>query len=160
MTGGEKSFDFAVDRLETYKGRADFYNLRKVSERGHDISRLPYSIKILLENAIRHSKTVGGRDRGGQPAARVAEERRLGVPLRPLQGPAPRLHGRPPDSGPRGHEGRDVKAGARTPARSTRSRRSTWSSTTRSRWTGGGAPRHSSTTSRRSTRGTPRGTPC
>jgi aconitate hydratase len=60
MTGGEKSFDFAVDRLETYKGRADFYNLRKVSERGHDISRLPYSIKILLENAIRHSKTVEG----------------------------------------------------------------------------------------------------
>jgi len=60
MTSGEKSFDFAVDRLETYKGRADFYNLRKVSERGHDISKLPYSIKILLENAIRHSKTVGG----------------------------------------------------------------------------------------------------
>ena len=60
MTGGERSFDFAVDRLETYKGRADFYNLRKVSERGHDISRLPYSIKILLENAIRHSKTVEG----------------------------------------------------------------------------------------------------
>jgi len=60
MTSGEKSFDFAVDRLETYKGRADFYNLRKVSERGHDISRLPYSIKILLENAIRHSKTVEG----------------------------------------------------------------------------------------------------
>jgi len=60
MTGGEKSFDFAVDRLETYKGRADFYNLRKVSERGHDLSRLPFSIKILLENAIRHSKTVGG----------------------------------------------------------------------------------------------------
>ena len=60
MAGGEKSFDFAVDRLETYKGRADFYNMRKVSERGHDISRLPYSIKILLENAIRHSKTVEG----------------------------------------------------------------------------------------------------
>ncbi|HVB95832.1 MAG TPA: aconitate hydratase AcnA [Nitrososphaerales archaeon] len=60
MTGGEKSFDFAVDRLETYKGRVDFYNLRKVSERGHDISRLPHSIKILLENAVRHSKTVDG----------------------------------------------------------------------------------------------------
>src|SRR5580704_11147695 len=60
MTSGEKSFDFAVDRLETYKGRADFYNLRKVSERGHDISRLPYSIRILLENSIRHSKTVEG----------------------------------------------------------------------------------------------------
>jgi aconitate hydratase len=60
MTGGEKSFDFAVDRLETQRGRADFYNLRKVSERGHDISRFPYSIKILLENAIRHSRSVGG----------------------------------------------------------------------------------------------------
>jgi aconitate hydratase A / 2-methylisocitrate dehydratase len=60
MTGGEKSFDFAVDRLRTYKGMADFYNMRKVSERGHDIGRLPYSIKILVENAIRHSKTVRG----------------------------------------------------------------------------------------------------
>jgi aconitate hydratase len=60
MTGGERSFDFAVDRLETYKGRVDFYNLRKVSERGHDISRLPYSIKILLENAVRHSRTIEG----------------------------------------------------------------------------------------------------
>jgi aconitate hydratase len=60
MTSGEASFDFAVDRLETYKGKADFYNLRKVSERGHDISRLPYSIKILLENAIRYSKKVAG----------------------------------------------------------------------------------------------------
>src|SRR5216684_751719 len=60
MTGGEISFDFAVDRLETYKGKADFHNLRKVSERGHDISRLPYSIRILLENAIRHSKSVEG----------------------------------------------------------------------------------------------------
>jgi aconitate hydratase len=60
MTGGETSFDFAVDRLDTYKGRADFYNLRKVSERGHDISRLPFSIRVLLENAIRHSKRVEG----------------------------------------------------------------------------------------------------
>ncbi len=60
MTSGERSFDFALDRIETYKGKADFYNLRKVSERGHDIGRLPYSIKILLENSIRHSKTVEG----------------------------------------------------------------------------------------------------
>ncbi len=70
MTGGEKSFDFAVDRFETYKGRTDFYNMRKVSERGHDISRLPYSIKVLLENAIRHSKTVGG---AGEAANRLLE---------------------------------------------------------------------------------------
>jgi len=60
MAGGEKSFDFAVDRLETYKGKADFYNMRKVSERGHDTSRLPYSIKVLLENSIRHSKVLEG----------------------------------------------------------------------------------------------------
>jgi aconitate hydratase len=60
MTNGEKSFDFAVDRFETYRGPADFYNLRKISERGHDIARLPFSIKVLLENAVRHSKTVEG----------------------------------------------------------------------------------------------------
>jgi len=60
VAGGEKSFDFAEDRMGTYKGKADFYNLKKVSERGHDISRLPYSIKVLLENAIRNSKKVEG----------------------------------------------------------------------------------------------------
>jgi aconitate hydratase len=60
MASGEKSFDFAVDRLATFRGSADFYNLRKVSERGHEIGRLPYSIKILLENAMRNSRTVKG----------------------------------------------------------------------------------------------------
>ncbi|MDA4116808.1 MAG: aconitate hydratase AcnA [Thaumarchaeota archaeon] len=60
MASGEKSFDFALDRMDTHRGRADFCNLRKVSERGHDIGRLPYSIKILLENSIRHSTTVEG----------------------------------------------------------------------------------------------------
>ncbi|HUI01808.1 MAG TPA: aconitate hydratase AcnA [Nitrososphaerales archaeon] len=60
MAGGEKSFDVALDRLETYRGRVDFYNMRKVSERGYDLSRLPYSVRILLENAIRNAKSVEG----------------------------------------------------------------------------------------------------
>ena len=60
MAGGERSFDFTLDRMETSSGRSDIWSLRKVAERGHDISRLPYSIKVLLENALRNSKTVEG----------------------------------------------------------------------------------------------------
>ena len=43
VAGGEKSFDFAEDRMGTYKGKADFYNLKKVSERGQTSagSRIP-----------------------------------------------------------------------------------------------------------------------
>ena len=36
------------------------YNVTKMKDLGYSVEKLPYSIKVLLENAVRHSKTVRG----------------------------------------------------------------------------------------------------
>ncbi|MCL6525147.1 MAG: aconitate hydratase AcnA [Thermoflavifilum sp.] len=40
--------------LDTPKGKFDYYSLRELEKQGFDIHRLPFSIRILLENALRH----------------------------------------------------------------------------------------------------------
>src|SRR5271155_2389044 len=57
MTGSSR-FDSVIDRINSPKGPADFYNLKKLAEQGHDLSKLPYSIRILLENAVRSAATM------------------------------------------------------------------------------------------------------
>ena len=52
---GSRRYDSIIARMDSPKGPAEFYSLRKLSEQGHNISGLPYSIRILLENAIRNS---------------------------------------------------------------------------------------------------------
>ncbi len=41
------------DRIRTGMGEFDFFSLRKLEDSGHPVSHLPFSIRILLENAIR-----------------------------------------------------------------------------------------------------------
>ncbi|MGC8614143.1 MAG: hypothetical protein ACP5L2_07940, partial [Conexivisphaera sp.] len=43
-----------MEQMETYRGRANVWNLRKLSEQGYDVSRLPYAIRMLLENMLRN----------------------------------------------------------------------------------------------------------
>ena len=54
----------SLDRLkETFdlpSGRARAVDILKMKELGYDVERLPYSIRILLENAARHSGHVHG----------------------------------------------------------------------------------------------------
>jgi aconitase A len=52
---GSESFASVVDRIESPRGPSEFYSLKKL---GHDVSRLPYSIRILLENAVRNSASM------------------------------------------------------------------------------------------------------
>ncbi len=54
---GSRKYDSIIARIDSPKGPAEFYSLRKLSEQGHNMSALPYSIRILLENAIRNSST-------------------------------------------------------------------------------------------------------
>jgi aconitate hydratase len=54
------SFDFTKDAFETYRGRAQYFNLRKLREIGCDLEQLPYSIRVLLENVLRNSGKVRG----------------------------------------------------------------------------------------------------
>jgi aconitate hydratase len=53
-------FDFAKAIIETYAGKAQYYDIRKLKEIGCDLQKLPYSIRVLLENALRSSGNVPG----------------------------------------------------------------------------------------------------
>ncbi|MDA4121667.1 MAG: aconitate hydratase AcnA [Thaumarchaeota archaeon] len=53
-------FDSFVDHLASPEGLADFYSLRKLESQGHDLAKLPYSIRVLLENSVRNAGHVGG----------------------------------------------------------------------------------------------------
>ncbi len=57
--------DFVRESIETPEGRASTYNITRLNSLGYDVERLPYSIRILLENAVRSS----GRVRGALEAA-------------------------------------------------------------------------------------------
>jgi aconitate hydratase len=43
-----------TDHLTIDSTKFSFYSLRKLQQQGHAISRLPFCIRVLLENAIRH----------------------------------------------------------------------------------------------------------
>ena len=52
-------FDTILDKIESPEGTAAFYNLQKLAQ-SHDLARLPYSIRILLENVARNASAVEG----------------------------------------------------------------------------------------------------
>jgi len=55
-----ESFDSTRESVETPSGKAVAYNVLKLRDMGYDIEKLPYSIRVLLENAVRHSDSVPG----------------------------------------------------------------------------------------------------
>ena len=56
----KSNFDFAMDSIDTYRGKAWYYNLRQMKEAGCDLDQLPYSVRVLLENMVRHTNDVPG----------------------------------------------------------------------------------------------------
>jgi aconitate hydratase len=54
------SFEFLQDEVIAAEGKARYYNLGKLKEYGCEVEQLPFSIRVLLENAIRHSSKVEG----------------------------------------------------------------------------------------------------
>ena len=52
--------DFAKQKIETPSGSAYAFNVLKLKELGYDVERLPYSIRVLLENSLRHTPGVDG----------------------------------------------------------------------------------------------------
>jgi len=55
---GPNGYDSLVERIDSPKRPAYFYSLKKLAARGHDISKFPYSIRILLENAMRNASSM------------------------------------------------------------------------------------------------------
>ena len=94
-----------------------YYRLDALSRAGLDVSRLPFSLKILLENLLRHEDgvTVTADDikalASWDPKAEPDTRDRL--PAQP--GAAPGLHRRAGDRRPGRHARRDAAAGRRSP---------------------------------------------
>ena len=55
-----ESFDHIRTKVDSPSGPATAFNILRLKDMGYDAERLPYSIRILLENAIRHSGRVHG----------------------------------------------------------------------------------------------------
>ncbi len=55
-----ESLDRIREKVVLPSGKATAYDILKLRDLGYDIERLPYSIRILLENAARHSGRVHG----------------------------------------------------------------------------------------------------
>ena len=55
-----ESLDGLREKLDVPSGKADAYNVLRMTDLGYDVERLPYSIRVLLENAARHSSGVHG----------------------------------------------------------------------------------------------------
>jgi aconitate hydratase len=54
------NFDFAKSTIDTTQGRAEYFSLEKLREIGCDLGKLPYSIRVLLENMLRSSGKIPG----------------------------------------------------------------------------------------------------
>ena len=131
----ENSFDARAD-LEVGGRSYEIYRLDALQEK-FDVARLPFSLKVLLENLLRNEDGVAVRkediealaswDHNAEPSKEIAFT------------PGPRgdagLHGRARDRRPRRDARRDVRPRRRSRRRSTRWCRPSWSSTTRSRST-------------------------
>ena len=50
-----ESFDFTKSVIETHRGKASYYSIKKLEKSGYDLAALPYSIRVLLENSLRSS---------------------------------------------------------------------------------------------------------
>ncbi len=55
-----ESLDRLREKVDLPDGRAAVFNVLKMRDLGYDIERLPYSIRVLLENTARHSQTTHG----------------------------------------------------------------------------------------------------
>jgi aconitase A len=55
-----ESLERIREKLDIPSGKASVYNILRMKELGYDVERLPYSIRVLLENAARHAGKVEG----------------------------------------------------------------------------------------------------
>ena len=55
-----ETLDGTREKADFPSGRAVVYNILKMKDLGYDVERLPYSVRVLLENAVRNSGRVPG----------------------------------------------------------------------------------------------------
>ncbi|MDG6920214.1 MAG: aconitate hydratase AcnA [Nitrososphaerota archaeon] len=55
-----EGLDSVREKFDSPYGKATVYDILRLKDFGYDVERLPYSIRVLLENAVRHSGKVDG----------------------------------------------------------------------------------------------------
>ena len=133
----------ASKQLETAAGRVTFFDLAAPARAGlGDPSRLPYSIKVLLESALRNLDgfVVTEDDVARLAGWRADEPSAGGDPLPAGPGGAAGLHRRAGGGRPGRAARRHAAPRRRSPADQPAGARATWSSTTRCRSTTSAVP--------------------
>ncbi len=72
-----------LEQMETYRGRANIWNLRKLSEQGYDVEKLPYAIRVLLENMLRNYDGYVVRAEDAEAVARWKDNIGREIPYMP-----------------------------------------------------------------------------
>ena len=93
-----------------------YFSLKAVEKEVGDLSRLPFSLRVLLENLLRHEDGTHGQEDRYRSLRRLAEERRQvgqGDRLPPGARADAGLHRRAGGGRPRGHARRHGRAGRR-----------------------------------------------
>ena len=54
------NFDFTKSSIDSYRGKATYFDITRLKEIGCDLDSIPYSIRVLLENTLRHTALVPG----------------------------------------------------------------------------------------------------
>ena len=116
----ENSFD-ARDNLRVGDRDFEIYRLDALQSK-YDVARLPFSLKVLLENLLRNEDGVGVRARGHRGARDLGRQRRAvqGDRLHARARAPAGLHRRPRRRRPRRDARRDGRARRRPASRSTR----------------------------------------
>ncbi|MGC8969604.1 MAG: aconitate hydratase AcnA [Conexivisphaera sp.] len=72
-----------MEQMDTYRGKANVWNLRKLSEQGYDVSRLPYAIRVLLEDMLRNYDGYVVRAEDAEAVAKWRENVGREIPYMP-----------------------------------------------------------------------------
>ena len=80
-----KELDFVRKSIVTPRGRVMIYSVPMMKELGHDIERLPFSIRVLLENALRHSGRVPGATEAAHALAAWPKSVGAEIPFMPCR---------------------------------------------------------------------------
>ncbi|MBI3115937.1 MAG: aconitate hydratase AcnA [Thaumarchaeota archaeon] len=85
MEARASDYEDTLDSVDSYRGQAGFYNITKLKNRGYEIKGLPYSIKVLLENALRFSGKIEGADKAVEHLAQWPKSIGSELPFMPYR---------------------------------------------------------------------------
>jgi aconitate hydratase len=82
---GQNDFASVLSWIDSPNGRAGLYDLNKLGKEGAGLETMPYSIRVLVENALRHSGTVDGANEAVHRLLEWPKSVNAGLPFMPYR---------------------------------------------------------------------------